>query len=156
MAGFPAVHFSSVTNPPTGGDARDTALSSTGASPTLAYDAHGNTITLNNETLSYDSSNRHTQTVVGTTTITYKRDATNRIIERDTNVAGATTVLRYLYAGPGDAPWGTTNGAGALVPRQVVGRVSSVSKLGIVGLARPAWTSAGRFQRRASWGRTWL
>lgn len=41
-------------------------------------------------------------------------------------------------------------------PRQVLGRVSSVSKLGVRGLARPAWTSAGRFQAIASWGRTWL
>ncbi|RFA17692.1 hypothetical protein B7R23_16865 [Subtercola boreus] len=43
-----------------------------------------------------------------------------------------------------------------LVPRQVVGRVSSISKLGMVGSARPAWTSAGRFQAIASCGRTWL
>ena len=42
------------------------------------------------------------------------------------------------------------------VPRQVVGRVSSISKLGMVGLASPRWTSAGRFQAIASCGRTWL
>lgn len=39
------------------------------------------------------------------------------------------------------------------VPRQVVGRDSSVSKLGMVGSARPRWTSSGRFQEIASWGR---
>ena len=42
------------------------------------------------------------------------------------------------------------------VPRQVVGRNSSISKLGMVGLAVPAYTSAGRFQAIASCGRTWL
>jgi putative transposase len=42
------------------------------------------------------------------------------------------------------------------VPRQEVGRVSSISKLGMVGLASPRWTSAGRFQAIASCGRTWL
>ena len=39
------------------------------------------------------------------------------------------------------------------VPRQVVGRISSCSKVGTVGLARPRWTSRGRFQAIASWGR---
>ena len=43
-----------------------------------------------------------------------------------------------------------------LVPRQVVGRISSLSKLGMVGSARPRWTSRGRFQAIASWGRTSL
>ena len=42
------------------------------------------------------------------------------------------------------------------VARQVVGRKSSLSKLGMVGSARPVWTSAGRFQEIASWGRVWL
>jgi len=109
-----------VTNPPSGGDAGNTALSSTGASPTLAYDAYGNTTTLADETLSYDSSNRHTQTKLGTTTtITYKRDATDRIVERDTNVAGTTTAIRYLYSGSGDTPWGTTDATGTLTQRTV-------------------------------------
>ena len=45
---------------------------------------------------------------------------------------------------------------GSFVPRQVVGRISSLSKLGMVGSARPRWTSRGRFQAIASWGRTSL
>ena len=36
------------------------------------------------------------------------------------------------------------------VPRQVVGRISSVSKVGVVGSARPRCTSSGRFQAIAS------
>ncbi len=85
----------------------------------MAYDGHGNTTTLADETLSYDSSNRHTQTVAGGTTITYKRDATDRIVERDTTVGSTTTVVRYLYAGAGDASWGTADGTGALTQRTV-------------------------------------
>ena len=42
------------------------------------------------------------------------------------------------------------------VPRQVVGRISSRSKLGMVGSARPRCTSRGRFQAIASWGRVSL
>ncbi|SDZ21042.1 hypothetical protein, partial [Tessaracoccus flavus] len=34
---------------------------------------------------------------------------------------------------------------GIPVPRQVVGRISSCSKVGVVVLARPRWTSRGRF-----------
>ncbi|WP_082098963.1 helix-turn-helix domain-containing protein [Demequina iriomotensis] len=37
-----------------------------------------------------------------------------------------------------------------IVPRQVVGRISSVSKVGMVGSASPRWTSAGLFQAIAS------
>ena len=42
------------------------------------------------------------------------------------------------------------------VPRQVVGRISSRSKLGMVGSARPRCTSSGRFQEIASCGRVSL
>lgn len=45
---------------------------------------------------------------------------------------------------------------GPHVPRQVVGRISSLSRLGMVGLARPGCTSIGRFQAIASCGRTVL
>ena len=43
-----------------------------------------------------------------------------------------------------------------LRPRQVVGRVRAISKLGMVGSAMPRWTSRGRFQASASCGRTVL
>ena len=42
------------------------------------------------------------------------------------------------------------------VPRQVVGRFSLISKLGMVGSANPRCTSAGRFHEIASWGRVSL
>lgn len=55
-----------------------------------------------------------------------------------------------------DHPWGELahsthlRGLGDYVPRQVVGRISSCSKVGTVVLARPRWTSRGRFQAIAS------
>jgi hypothetical protein len=42
------------------------------------------------------------------------------------------------------------------VPRQVADMILRSGKLGIRGLAAPVWTSWGRFQARASWGRTAL
>ena len=44
----------------------------------------------------------------------------------------------------------------AFVARQVVGRISLLSKVGITGSARPRCTSLGRFQAMASWGRVSL
>jgi RHS repeat-associated protein len=101
-----------VTNPPTGGDAGDTALASTGTGANLAYDAHGNTTALADEAISYDSTDRHVGTVTGSSTVSYKRDVSDRIVERDTTVGSTTTVVRYLYAG--STLWGMTDGTGAL------------------------------------------
>ena len=68
---------------------------------------------------------------------------------------------KYLI---GLSPWGVSgskrSGSGRRdvggrrhsVPRQVVGRISS-SKVRVVVLARSRWTSRGRFQAMASWGR---
>ncbi len=44
----------------------------------------------------------------------------------------------------------------ASVPRQVVGRISLVLNVGVVGSARPRCTSLGRFHEMASWGRSSL
>jgi len=74
------------------------------------------------EAISYDSTDRHTGTsfpvTVPTTVITYKRDVTDRIVERDTtSFSSTTTVTRYLYAG--GTQWGTTDGTGTLTQRTV-------------------------------------
>jgi len=103
-------------------DAINAASLSTASPATLAYDGHGNTTTLADETISYDSTDRHTGTsfpvVVPTTVITYKRDVTDRIVERDTTSFGSTTTItRYLYAG--GTQWGTTDGTGTLTQRTV-------------------------------------
>ena len=56
-----------------------------------------------------------------------------------------------------DGGGGRAHGRGSEhVPRQAVGRISGLGKLGTRGSARPRWTSWGRFQAMASWGRTVL
>ncbi|MCA1684034.1 MAG: hypothetical protein LC708_02760, partial [Actinobacteria bacterium] len=83
-------------------DAADRLVSSSDtAVGTPAYDAHGNTTTLGTQALAYDGADRHVATTDGPTSVTYVRDATDRITERK---VGATTVARYGYAGPGDGP----------------------------------------------------
>ncbi len=82
-----------VTNPVPGANPiAGTNLSSTGANPSLAYDVQGNTTTLADQTLTYDSSNRHlSTTLTDGTVISYLRDVTGRIVSRTmTPPAGAT------------------------------------------------------------------
>lgn len=71
--------------PPTGANpVVGTSLAATGAAgATLAYDAHGNTTALADQTLGYDSSDRHASTALPNgTTVTYKRDVADRIVQR--------------------------------------------------------------------------
>ncbi|TIH32251.1 hypothetical protein [Subtercola vilae] len=73
----------------------------------LAYDSHGNTTTLADQTLSYDVANRHMKTsLTAGTTITYQRDLSDRVISRTTVVPGTgtgtgTSTVYYLYAAGG-------------------------------------------------------
>lgn len=90
-----------VANPPTG--ASPLTGTNLGAT-TLAYDARGNTTTLADQKHVYDSANRHVSTTVGSTTVTYQRDASDRIVSRVQDIAGTRTVSRYVFTGPGDTP----------------------------------------------------
>jgi hypothetical protein len=69
------------------------APTSTTLAPT--YDSHGNTLTLGGETYGWDSSDRHVTTQVPSTgTITYTRDALDRIVARTTsNVPNSITYV---------------------------------------------------------------
>ncbi|MDO7883489.1 hypothetical protein, partial [Protaetiibacter sp. WY-16] len=83
-----------------------TALSTTGAPATIVYDSHGNTTTLGNQVMVYDSANRHMKTTVTdggvTTVITYVRDATGRVVSRTEKVGTAAAVTtQYLYSASG-------------------------------------------------------
>lgn len=98
-------------------DAADKLVSTTDAAfTTIAYDTHGNTTTLGADALSYDGAGRHTQTVTGTTTVTYVRDATDRIVARTIN--GATTA-RYGFAGAGDSSSFTTDALNVVLERHL-------------------------------------
>lgn len=79
---------------------------------TIAYDAHGNTTDIFGETHTYDAADRHLSTVKDDTTVTYVRDATDRIVER--KLDGVTTA-RYGATGSGDAPEFTTDDTDTLL-----------------------------------------
>ena len=68
---------------------------------TITYDDHGNTTAIFSETHTYDDANRHLSTTAGATTVSYVRDALDRIVERKVNGA---TVARYGYVGSSDSP----------------------------------------------------
>ncbi|WP_168186179.1 RHS repeat-associated core domain-containing protein [Agromyces badenianii] len=85
----------------------------------LAYDAHGNTTTLADQTLGYDVSDQHVKTALTDgTVIVYLRDVTGRIIQRTETPAGQdpeVTVARYGFAGGGDSPALLLDGANGVV-----------------------------------------
>lgn len=106
---------------PTGGSATSTAYcydhadrltattdSSVGA---IAYDSHGNVTSVFDESHTYDASDRHLSTIKAGTTVTYARDAADRIVERRVN---GMPVARYGYTGSDDAPSFATDGAGTV------------------------------------------
>ncbi|MEN9619855.1 MAG: hypothetical protein RL499_48 [Actinomycetota bacterium] len=77
------------------------------AASELAYDARGNTTKLADQSLVFDLSNRHVSTTVtagsDTTTVTYLRDAGNRIIARTVAAPGAPTeTTRYAHTASAD------------------------------------------------------
>lgn len=95
---------------------RLTSTTQPGYGASIAYDAHGNTTSIAGETRRYDGDDRHRETTNGTTTVTYVRDALDRIVERKVD---DTVVARYAFAGPGDSPVATLDGTGTLNQRIV-------------------------------------
>ena len=67
----------------------------------ITYDTHGNLSLMGLESRSYDAANRHLSTVSGATTVSYVRDAADRIVERKLD---GTTQARYSFGGGGDSP----------------------------------------------------
>ncbi|OIH94366.1 PA14 domain-containing protein [Curtobacterium sp. MCBA15_001] len=101
-----------VTNPVTGAIPVNQSLTGT----QLAYDAHGNTTTLADETLVYDGQDRHVQTTLTDgSKVSYVRDASNRIVQRTEQTPdGTKTVTRYGFTGDGDTPDFVYDGASKL------------------------------------------
>jgi RHS repeat-associated protein len=98
-------------------DAADKLVSTTDARyNSLAYDSHGSTSTLGSQAMTYDGADRHVQTVVGTSTVRYVRDALNRIVSRAVNGA---VVARYGFSGTGDSSAFTTNAANVVQERTI-------------------------------------
>lgn len=65
---------------------------------TVVYDDRGNTSAIAGETLTYDGADRHLSTSAGAATVTYQRDALDRIVSR----VGTDGITRYTYGAGGD------------------------------------------------------
>lgn len=111
-----------ITNPQAGAD---TLASTNLTSANLVYDAHGNTTTLADQTLAWDGADRLTSiTSTGganasnAASITYVRDATNRVIQETTTMSGGqTTTVKYSYTGAGDSADYALSSSGAVTDR---------------------------------------
>ncbi len=93
-----------------------------GPGANLVYDAHGNITQLATETLGYDDTNRHLSTTVADgTTVTYQRDAEDRVISMtQTPAGGSATTTHYAFAGAGDTS-GFTLTASNTTQEQTIG-----------------------------------
>ncbi|KQO63722.1 RHS repeat protein [Curtobacterium sp. Leaf261] len=101
-----------VTNPVAGASPVNQSLSAA----QIVYDAHGNTVKLADEALTYDGGDRHTKTVLDDgSKVAYVRDTTDRIVQRtETTPGGQVTVTRYGFTGDGDTPDFVFDGSSAL------------------------------------------
>jgi RHS repeat-associated protein len=104
------------TNPPVGANPVTAGNLSVAS---LAYDAHGNTTTMADQTLSYDATDAHAKTTLADgTVLTYLRDATGRVIQRTLHpVTGPDEIQRYTYSA--GAQYAVLNGSNALISRTV-------------------------------------
>lgn len=76
-------------------------LTTSGSTPTITYDAHGNTTLLAGEGFGYDGEDRHTTTTLADgTVISYERDASDSIVSRTVMpISGPVNVTRYTGGG---------------------------------------------------------
>jgi hypothetical protein len=92
-----------VTNPQSGADPlASTSLTMAGTSPSLTYDQDGNTTILADQTLTYDSTDRHSKTTLSDgTVLDYVRDVSGRVVQRtSTPPSGSTTGRRPAQIPP--------------------------------------------------------
>ncbi len=122
------------------------SLSTAGTVPSLGYDSHGNTTRLADQTLVYDSADRHAVTTTKAsagatpTRVSYVRDAADRIVSRTEvsnlgMVGETTTTLRYSYSAAGDTADLVLDGTS-----QLIERIHSLPG-GVVVTDRPAVTA---------------
>jgi RHS repeat-associated protein len=112
----------------------------------LAYDAHGNTTTFADQALVFDVANRHMSTTItaaeGTTTITYLRDAGNRIVSRTVDAPGTENDLttRYAHTGSADVSGLVVDALGAITEYTVSLPRGAAARFVIAGEAQEQWT----------------
>jgi RHS repeat-associated protein len=111
----------------------------------LAYDAHGNTTTFADQVLVFDVANRHVSTTItaaeGTTTITYLRDAGNRIVSRTVNAPGKPEVTtRYAHTGSADVSGLVVDALGAITEYTVAVPGGAAARFVVAGDTSVQWT----------------
>ena len=89
-------------------DAADRLLDD-GTITDIAYDDHGNTTLIDDQTYTYDAADRHTKTQSGTHSMTMTRDPLDRVVTRN----DATNTYRYHYTSYTDAPTFLTHKQGS-------------------------------------------
>jgi RHS repeat-associated protein len=96
-------------------DNADRLLSYSAKTALITYDSHGNTTSIDGQTMTYDAADRHVSTASAPpatpTTVSYVRDATDRIVARKVN---GTVQSQYISSGGGDAPDGALAANGSL------------------------------------------
>lgn len=96
---------------------RLTGTSQPGYTDAISYDAHGNVVQIAGEQREYDGSDRHRGTTKGSTTVSYVRDALERVVERRVN---GVTSQRYVYGDhESDSPSAVIDGVGLLITRTI-------------------------------------
>lgn len=125
---------------------RLTSVAGVGATSQILYDADGNTNSITRAgvttTLTWDRAGRHTgtsQTNPAGATISYTRDAADRITTRTVN---GSVDARYGFTGDGDAPDYTLNASKAIVEAQISlpAGVLFTSRPGQTGTAAGVWS----------------
>jgi YD repeat-containing protein len=121
---------------------------------TPTYDSRGNTTSLGGQTMTYDGADRHVSTTSGGETVTYTRDATDRIVARTATTpatggggggAGA-VVLRSVTSdqnGAGATSLTLTKPAGATTGDVLVAQVAVRGGTGVTVTAPSGWSLVG-------------
>jgi RHS repeat-associated protein len=130
--------------------AADRLVSTTAAGygSAISYDNHGNTTALGGDTLSYDGADRHVSTVQGATSVTYTRDASDRIVSR--TAVGPNEVAPAFKAAGVPSNNGTT--ATTITVNNAVGTTTGDLLVATVGVASTvAGTSAPTVATPSGW-----
>jgi RHS repeat-associated protein len=76
----------------------------------ITYDTDGNTTAVGPDTFTYDGDNRNLTITDGSTTVSYTRDADDRVLDYKVTTSGTvTTSIEYGYADDSDTPVWTDN-----------------------------------------------
>lgn len=112
-----------ISNPQVGAD---TLASTNLGAGNLSYDGHGNTAQLADQTLTWDGSDRLASITstggaspANAASISYVRDATDRVIQETVTSGGKTTTQKYAYTGGGDSPDFILTTTGAITDRML-------------------------------------